>query len=114
MAFWYSFDTTSPKGVARMPESEVPDVYVDQMTLAQSQYGLAITFALSPSTPPAIAATAQGQPQVVVRMSLEHAKIMVMMLRKHLKQYELEHLGDTIKLPDAALQGMNLSESADW
>lgn len=96
-----------------MSDSEVPDVYVDQMTLAQTQYGMAITFALSPSTPPAITQQAQGEPQVVVRMSLEHAKIMVMMLRKHLKQYELEHLGDVIRIPSGAYQAMNLNEQ-DW
>jgi len=92
---------------------DVPDIYCDQMTLAQTPYGLTLTFALSPSTPPAIPTQAQPDPQVIVRMSLEHAKVMVMALRKHLKQYELEHLGDPIKIPATVLQQMQLSPD-DW
>jgi hypothetical protein len=113
MPYWFAVDSTSPKGVSRMSEKpEVPDVYTDQMTLAQTPYGLAITFSLSPSTPPAIP-TGQSEQQVVVRMSLEHAKVMAMILRKQLKQYELEHLGEKITIPGIVYQQMGLSDS-DW
>lgn len=91
----------------------VPDFYADQFTMAQSAYGIAFSFNLSPSTPGPMPRQQQSTPQVVVRMSLEHAKIMAMMVRKNLKQYELEHLGDAIKLPRHVLQQMNLSED-DW
>lgn len=92
--------------------SAVPDVYVDQMTLALSSWGITLSFARSPSSPNPVRPQA-GDPQVVVRMSLEHAKAMVMAVRKTLKQYELESLGDPIKIPRAQLSAMNLDET-DW
>lgn len=93
-------------------EKEIPDVYCDQFSLAQSTYGIAFTFALSQTNPPTVGPPTP-QPQVIVRMSLEHAKVMAMMVRRHLKQYELEHLGDPIRLPKDVLAGMKLSD-ADW
>ena len=42
-------------------------------------------------------------------MSLEHAKIMSMLLRKQLKQYELETLGDPINIPRGILKQLNIS-----
>lgn len=107
---WTAFAATYPLE-NEMPEQELPDIYCDQVSVAQSPFGIAITFALSASTPPAV--PAQGDPKAVVRMSLEHAKIMIMMLRKQLKQYELEHLGEQIRIPATALQQMKLSEE-DW
>lgn len=90
-----------------------PDVYADQFTMAQSAYGLAITFAKSSTTPTIPGQAARGEPQVIVRMSLEHAKMMVMLLRKNLRQYELEHLGDPIRLPRALMEQQSLDEK-DW
>ena len=93
--------------------SEVPDIYCDQFTVAHSPYGVAFTFSLSPSTPSAVPGQVHAEPKVIVRMSLEHAKVMAMMMRRNLKQYELEHLGEPIRIPRATLQQLNLSE-ADW
>jgi hypothetical protein len=93
-------------------EGNVPDIYCDQFTVALSPYGVALTFSLT-SNAPHPAQLQAGQPQVVVRMSLEHLKNMVMTLRKGLKQYELEYLGDTIKIPRAVLQQQNLTEE-EW
>lgn len=93
-----------------MPES---DVYIDQFSMAHSPFGVALTFGLSPNLPSPVQAQNQATTQAVVRMSLEHAKVMAMAIRKTLKQYELENLGDPIKLPLDLLQKMQLSE-ADW
>jgi hypothetical protein len=90
----------------------VPDVYVDQLAMAQSPWGLTLTFSQSASTPHPTR-PAEGTPQVIVRMSLEHAKAMIMIMRKSLKQYELESLGDPIKIPRAQLAKMDLTED-DW
>lgn len=89
-----------------------PDLYIDQFSMSQTPYGVALMFALSPSLP---SPTGQnvGDPQVTVRMSIEHAKIMAMMIRKNLKQYELEHLGDSIKVPQQVLLQLKLSDT-DW
>ena len=89
---------------------DVPDVYTDQVTMAQSPYGITFTFSVSSSTP---SLQNQAQPQVVLRMSLEHAKVLAMLIRRNLKQYELEHLADPIRIPAAVLQQMRLSEQ-DW
>jgi hypothetical protein len=95
-------------------EGGPPDVFCDVFSMAQSAYGVAFTFSLSPSTPSLPGpGQANPQPQVIVRMSLESAKVLAMMLRKNLKQYELEHLGDPVKLPQPLLAELKLSEG-DW
>lgn len=97
---------------ANVPENpEVPDVYTDQLGIAQSPYGVCITFSLSPRTP--VPGQQQATPQAIVRMSLEHAKIMTMILRKRLKQYELEDLGDPIRIPSQVMRQLGLSND-DW
>ena len=101
----------------RMPDGSeqgdaVPDVYVDQLAMAQSPWGITLTFSRSASAPLPTRPT-EGKPQVIVRMSLEHAKAMIMLMRKALKQYELETLGDPIKIPRDQLSSMKLSEE-DW
>ena len=50
--------------------------------------------------------------QAVSRTSLEHAKILAMMLRKQIKQYEFATKID-IKVPDQVYQGLGL-DSNDW
>lgn len=95
-----------------MPDGPTPDVYVDQFTVAMTPYGLALNFSLSSSMPNPAGMNAPT-PQVVVRMSLEHAKSMTMLLRRSLKQYELEQIGDPIRLPKEVMRQMNLTD-ADW
>jgi len=90
----------------------VPDIYCDQFSLAMTPYGIAITFSRSPSSPSPMQPV-PGEPQAVVRMSLEHLKVLTMLLRRNLRQYELEQLGDTIRVPRAILSQMSLSEE-DW
>lgn len=94
-----------------MPDG-VPDVYADQVSLAQSPFGLTITFSRTVSNP-SPSRPGDGEPQVTVRMSLEHAKALAMILRRNLKQYELETLGDSIPLPQVVLQQLRLT-AADW
>jgi len=96
-----------------LPEpNEVPDIYCDQFSMAMSAYGIALTFSRTPSSPNLMQPGA-SDPQAIVRMSLEHMKVMAMVLRKNLKQYELETLGDPIRVPRAILGQLNLSED-EW
>ena len=95
-----------------MEEQDVLDTYCDQFGMAQSPYGVTFTFSLSPATP--VPGKTQGEPQVIVRMSLEHAKVLAMVVRKNLKQYELEHIGDPIRVPKEVLRQLNLAEESDW
>jgi len=89
---------------------DVPDIYCDQFTMAHNPYGVIVTFGLTSNMPNA---QSMPVPQVVVRMSLEHAKVMAMVIRKTLKQYELEHLGDPIKIPQALAQQLHFADG-DW
>lgn len=73
-----------------MPDGEVPQFYSDVFDLTLNPYGLAITFGLSSTrqgagkpTPPA--------DQADVRMSLEQAKVLSMLLRRTLSSYEREN-----------------------
>ncbi len=95
----------------RMPD-EVADVYCDQFQLQQSPYGVMLLLGVIPSTATGVGPTPMEK-RAVVRMSLEHAKVLAMLLRKQLKQYELEHLGENIPIPRSVLQPMNLTLE-DW
>ncbi len=61
-------------------ESEVPEFYVDQFTVTAGTYGLTMTFGLTPPHP-APGQAAPSREVARLRMSLEHAKVMAMILR---------------------------------
>ena len=46
-------------------------------------------------------------------MSIEHAKVMTMMLRKQIKTYE-DNLGEEVPLHPQIWQQMGLSKQEDW
>ena len=98
-------------------ENSVPDgtidVYADQSTLALNPYSMTINFQKSPSSPTGLVPGAGNETVAVIRMSLEHAKILAMIIRRTLKQFELESLGDPINIPRSLLQQMNLTVE-DW
>lgn len=89
---------------------DVAEFYVDQFRMNVNPYGAAITFGLASPNP----TTGQSQVQdtVILRMSLEHMKVMAMILRKNLKGYE-EQLQAPINLPRSILNQMGLSNE-DW
>ncbi len=94
-----------------MPDDDdVPDVYSDQFRINTTPYGASLVFAKTQADTPA------GQPrskdQAIVRMSLEHLKVMVMVLKKNLKGYETR-TGITVELPFDMLNSMGLSKE-DW
>ena len=67
--------------------SPIPEIYTDSFRLTVGVYGVAFTFGVNPPHPE------PSKPQVaeelaVVRMSLENAKVLAMLLRKNLKSYE--------------------------
>jgi hypothetical protein len=113
--YWFWTGTTNLGKEATM-EGGPPDIYCDTVSMVHSPFSVAFTFSLSPSTPSPLPGPGQpvAEPQAIVRMSLEHAKMLAMMVRKTLKQYELEHLGDPIKVPAEVLRQLNLSEESDW
>ncbi len=94
------------------PGGEHPvEFYVDQFRITGTAYGVAITFGLNPPHP-APGQAAHAQDLTPLRMSLEHAKVMSMVLRRYLKGWERES-GVTINLPSQLLTQLGLPLE-DW
>ena len=92
--------------------SEQPlDIYSDSFQFAVGPYGISLTLGTSPanSTPGHIV---QPKEHVVVRMSLEHAKVVAMVLRRTLKRYEMEN-GLEIALPPGLYTQLGIARE-DW
>jgi hypothetical protein len=93
-----------------MPDP-IPEFYIDQFRVTVSPFGGAMTFGLSDPHP----SPGQIQPQqdtVRLRMSLEHMKVMVMLVKRQIKNYE-EQMAAPINIPRQVYNGMSLSEE-DW
>jgi hypothetical protein len=93
------------------PESEVPEFYVDQFVMTVGAYGVAVTFGLTPPHP-APGEVPRARDLVRLRMSLEHVKVMAMLLKRQLKAFE-EQAATTINIPRAVSNGLGLSPE-DW
>jgi len=93
-----------------MPDAGLPEFYVDQFRMNVHAYGAAITFGLA--TPHPTTGQAQVHDSVVLRMSLEHMKIMAIILKKNLKAYE-EQMQAPINIPRVVYNGLGLSQE-DW
>lgn len=91
-----------------MPD-EVQDLYVDSAQLSVSAYGVAMTLGRNPPHP--VPSQTAAEPLVIVRTSLEHAKIMAMLLRKHLKAYE--QANGEIPIPPEVYAGLGVARE-DW
>ena len=95
-----------------MPDNETPDIYVDQFLVTLGVFGANMTFILSDPHPAQGGVPRQGVEKVRLRMSLEHAKIMTMLLRRQLKQYETEN-GVRIQIPAQVYSSIGIAEE-DW
>ena len=89
--------------------SEVPDIYCDGVQMGLTPYDVMITLLRRPPVP-----DAKGEPNRVgtIRMSLEHAKVLAIMLRKNLKNYE-DTTGPIPMHPDLAKE-LGISKAEDW
>ncbi len=94
-----------------MADEPIPDVYVDQMRSTVGVFGVNITFGLNEPHPTS-AGPRMATERVILRMSLEHAKVVAMMLRRQLKKYEQE-TGTTIELPSNVYTGLGIAQE-DW
>ena len=93
-----------------MAESQIPEFYVDQFRMNASPYGTAITFGLS--SPHPTPGQQQVEDKVLVRMSLEHMKVLAIILKRNLKAYE-EQTQAPINIPRVVLNQLGLSHE-DW
>ena len=87
-----------------------PVVYSDGIQIGVSPFTVTLGFTLAPQAQPG---TQVATPVATVRMSLEHAKVMAIILRKQLKQFE-QQLGQDIALPHQVYQQLGLSPTEDW
>lgn len=76
--------------------AEASDVYADQVGVNLGPFGCALNFGVSPPLPSPGGAAAPGQPVATIRMSLEHLKLMVFLLRRQVKEFER---GAAIEIP---------------
>lgn len=92
-----------------MPD-EAPDLYTDGVQIGVSPFGVTLAFAMQPA-----GQTGTMAPMKVcnLRMSLEHAKVLVMMLKKQLKNFEVQ-MGEDIPLPQQLYTQLGLSKMEDW
>ncbi len=94
-----------------MADAEVPDLYVDQFRTTIGAFGIAMTLGISPAHPSP--GQSEGPRDLVrLRTSLEHAKVMTMILKRQLKRFE-EETGQPINIPRVVMNGLGLS-SEDW
>lgn len=95
-------------------DDKVPDIYCDGVQVMVSPFDIILRLTeRSPALAP------QGQPQeepqtvAYVRTSLEHAKVLAIILRKILKTHE-DQQGGPINLHPQICQVMGISPQEDW
>ena len=88
------------------------DVYVDQFQVSTGPYGSTLNFLISEPTPPAPGSSPKNERLATIRMSLEHLKAMIFVLRNQVKLHERQ-TGTTIQLPIQVLNSLGISPE-DW
>lgn len=87
------------------------EIYSDVFRFSVTPYGVAVTFGTNEAHPnPGKPGPARDE--VTVRMSLEQAKVMTMLFRRNLKQYERDN-GLEISLPYQLYTGLGIARE-DW
>lgn len=71
-------------------ENSMPEIYTDALRFTVSPYGVAFTFGTS-APHPSPGKIVPAKDSLILRMSLEQAKVLVMLLRRNLKNYENEN-----------------------
>lgn len=91
-------------------DAQVPELYTDAVQIALSPFGVLLAFAMQPA-----GQTGSMAPIKVcnLRMSLEHAKVLSILLKKQLKAFE-ENMGADIPLPQQLYTQFGLSKMEDW
>jgi hypothetical protein len=93
-----------------IPDDDTEPIYSDGVQVGCAPFTVALTFTVSPSpsrgpVPPKVVAD--------VRMSPEHAKVMAIILRRQIKDFE-QQLGKPIPIHPQVLQQLGLSPMEDW
>jgi hypothetical protein len=90
---------------------DIPDFYADRMRLTVTVFGVNISFGLGNPHPEQDSSgdLVNVLELVRVRMSLEHAKIMTMLLKKQIKLYENQNETE-VAIPKQVLEALNLKD----
>lgn len=88
----------------------VPDLYIENVQLGTSPFGMVLSFGKQSPLGTGVQAPI---PVCTIRMSLEHAKVMAIMLRKQVRMYE-EQMGEPIPLHPQLWTQLGLSRQEDW
>ena len=90
---------------------EAPDIYCDGVQIASTPFDVMIELQ---RRPPGLPTPPDAKPVRVgtVRMSLEHAKVLAIILRKNLKAYE-DQTGP-IPLHSDHARALGISKAEDW
>ena len=91
-------------------EEELEPIYSDGVQVGCAPFSIALTFSIS-SGPGR--SHAPARPVADIRMSPEHAKVLAIILRRQIKDYE-QQLGRPIPVHPQVLQQLGLSPSEDW
>ena len=89
---------------------EVPEAYSDGVQVGLSPFTALLSFTMQPTgqtgtMPPVRVAT--------IRMSLEHAKVMAIIMRRQIKAFE-DQMGEPITLHPQLYQQLGISRHDDW
>ena len=89
-----------------------PEYYSDQFAAAVNPWGVMLMFAkLMVPEAPGSGRPLASEAQATIRMSLQHAKVMTMAMRRALKQWETDNVEITIA--PVALDALDMTP-ADW
>ena len=92
--------------------AESVDVYADQFQVNIGPWGATLNFNLSSNSLPAPGAQPQTDRVATVRTSLQHLKVMTMILRRHISNWENDQ-GVRIDVPTQVLSAMGIALE-DW
>ncbi len=90
---------------------DIPDFYSDRMRLTVTVFGVNLTFGLGNPHPEQESSgdLVDVLELVRVRMSLEHAKVLAMILKKQIKLYEQQN-ETQVAIPEKVLEALNLQD----
>lgn len=91
-------------------DNRPPDIYCDSVQVLVSPFDAILDLK---QKSPTVGSTEPPKTVAYVRMSLEHAKVFAIMLRKIIKQHE-DQQGSPIILHPQVYQQLGLSPQEDW
>ena len=91
-------------------DEKAPDLYTDSVQIQLSPFGALFVLML---VPPGQGPNTVPEKLAHVRMSLEHAKVLAIMLRKQLQKFEHD-MGDKIPIHPSVAQQVGISRQEDW